>query len=308
VSVQDQRSGLESDGREGLRAQLHAMWSGVAAAWESNVAFIDARGAQVTERMLELTRPQPGERVLELGCGPGGPGLDAARLVAPEGEVVLSDVAPEMTSIASARAGALGLTNVTTRVLDLERIDEPDDSYDVVLCREGLMLVPDPVRAAAEIRRVLRPGGRVALTVWGPRARNPWLEVVFDSVSEQLGTPTPPPGVPHPFSLDDAGRLAGVLAEGGLGDLAVTELATPYQAASVEEWWARTSALAGPLARKLAALPDPAADALRARAAQAIRRYQTPTGLEIPGVCLIGATAAGFVRDGLVPIEEQPPR
>jgi ubiquinone/menaquinone biosynthesis C-methylase UbiE len=292
VSVQDRRSGSASDGLEGLRGQLRAMWSGVAGAWESNVAFIDARGAKVTERMLELTRPQPGERVLELGCGPGGPGLDAARLVAPEGEVVLSDVAPEMTSIASTRAAARGLTNVTTRVLDLERIDEPDDSYDVVLCREGLMLVPDPVRAAVEIRRVLRPAGRVALTVWGPRARNPWLGVVFDSVSAQLGTPTPPPGVPHPFSLDDAGRLSGILAAGGLGDLAVTELETPYQAASVEEWWARTSALAGPLARKLAALPDPVADALHARAAQAIHRYQTATGLEIPGVCLIGATAA----------------
>jgi ubiquinone/menaquinone biosynthesis C-methylase UbiE len=298
VNMQDRRSGLASDGREELRAQLRAMWSGVAGAWESNAAFLDARGVQVSQRMLELTQPQPGERVLELGCGPGGPGLDAARLVAPAGEVVLSDVAAEMTSIASARAAARGLTNVSTRVLDLERIDEPDDAYDVVLCREGLMLVLDPVRAAAEIRRVLRPSGRVALTVWGPRGRNPWLGVVFESVSEQLDTPTPPPGVPHPFSLDDAGRLAEVLCEGGLGDLAVTELDTPYHAASVEEWWARTSALAGPLARKLATLPDPAAHALRARAAQAISQYQTPTGLEIPGVCLIGATAAARPRPG----------
>jgi ubiquinone/menaquinone biosynthesis C-methylase UbiE len=95
--------------------------------------------------------------------------------VAPGGEVVLSDVAAEMTAIAAARAEARGLGNVRTRQLDLERIDEPDGSYDVVLCREGLMLVPDPARAAGEIRRVLRPGGRAALAVWGPRERNPWL-------------------------------------------------------------------------------------------------------------------------------------
>ena len=79
----------------------------------------------MTARMLELSQPQPGERVLELACGPGGPGLAAAPLVHPDGEVVLSDVADSMTAIAAARATALGLRNVTTRVLDLERIERP---------------------------------------------------------------------------------------------------------------------------------------------------------------------------------------
>ena len=194
-----------------------------------------------------------------------------------------------MTSIAAARAAALGLGNVTTRVLDLERIEEPSGSYDVVLCREGLMLVPDPARAAREIHRVLRPGGRVAIAVWGPRAENPWLAVVFDVVSDQLGTPVPPPGLPHPFSLDDADRLAGLLSQAGLCDVVVHELPLPYHAASVDEWWERTTALAGPLAQKLASLPDNAAHALRARAGEAIDAYRTPAGLEIPGVSLVAS-------------------
>ena len=70
---------------------------------------------------------------------PGGAGLAAAARVAPGGGVVLSDVAAEMTAIAAARAEVLGLSNVSTRELDLEHIDEPDHSYDAVLCREGLM-------------------------------------------------------------------------------------------------------------------------------------------------------------------------
>jgi len=288
------------EGREGERAEAAgvpmtsaristACWAAVAGAWGEHAAYVDARGASVSERMLELTLPRPGERVLELACGPGGPGLVAAERVAPEGEVVLSDVVPEMTSIAAARVEALGLTNVSTRVLDLERIEQPDGSYDVVLCREGLMLVPDPARAAREIRRVLRPGGRVAVAVWGPRERNPWLGVVFDSVSAQLGAPVPPPGIPGPFSLEDSGTLAGRLSGAGLSDVVVGEFPVPLRAASFEEWWARACALAGPLAQRLASLPDGAAQAIRAHAREAISFYETPAGLEIPGVALLAA-------------------
>jgi SAM-dependent methyltransferase len=291
-SVIEQRHG-ESGGRDGgvddLRAHLHGMWAGVAAAWGEHAAYIDTRGAEVSQRMLELTAPRPGERVLELACGPGGPGFGAARRVAPGGEVVVSDVVPEMTAIAAARAEALGLTNVTTRELDLERIDQPDGSYDVVLCREGLMLVADPARAAGEIRRVLRPGGRVALVVWGPRERNPWLGVVFDAVGEQLRAPVPPPGMPGPFSLEDSDRLAGLLSGAGLSEVVVGEIAVPLHAASFDEWWTRACALAGPLAQRLAALPEEAAQAIRARARGAISVYETPRGLEIPGVALLAA-------------------
>ena len=229
--------------------------------------------------------------MLELACGPGGAGLAAAVRVAAAGEVVLSDVAPEVTAIAAARAKALALTNVSTRELDLERIDEPDSSYDVVLCREGLMLVPDPARAAREIRRVLRPGGRVALSVWGPRDRNPWLGVVFDSVTAQLGVPMPPSAVPGPFALQDADQLAALLLDAGLAGAGVREVATPYSAASFEEWWTRTCALAGPLARRLTTLPAQTLEAIRTRAREAISAYETPSGLEIPGVCLIAGAA-----------------
>lgn len=161
------------------------------------------------------------------------------------------------------------------------------------------MLVPDPAAAVREIGRVLRPGGRVVITVWGLREENPWLGVVFDVVSDQLGTPTPPPGLPHPFSLTDAGELADMLSAAGLADVVVSELATPYHAASVDEWWERTAALAGPLAQKLAALSPAAAQALRHRAGEAIGGYQTPAGLDIPGVSLVAsARRPPTERDG----------
>jgi SAM-dependent methyltransferase len=265
----------------------------------STASYVDARGAAVTERLLELSAPGPGERVLELACGAGGVGLAAARLVGPTGEVVLSDVAAEMTAIASARADALGLGNVSTLALDLERIEQPDESYDVVLCREGLMFAVDPARAAGEIRRVLRPGGRVAVAVWGPRERNPWLAIVLDAVAAQIGKPVPPPGVPGPFSLQDSDRLAALLSGAGLGEVAVGELPVPLRAGSFDEWWARTTALAGPLAKVLGSLPDAAAEALRARVREAVRPYETSQGLDFPGVTLVAAARRPGALSGI---------
>jgi ubiquinone/menaquinone biosynthesis C-methylase UbiE len=272
-----------------LRAGLHRMWASVAPSWAEHANYLDERGAAITEQMLALTLPQHGERVLELACGPGSVGLAAAERVAPGGEVVVSDVVPEMTSIAAARAKAHGLENVVARVLDLEDIEEPDASYDVALCREGLMLVPDPARGAREIRRVLRSGGRVAVAVWGPRAQNPWLSLLFDVVSAQLGAPIPPPEIPHPFSLDDPDQLAGLLVDAGFSHVVVEAVPTPYYAASFDEWWNRCSSLAGPLAQRLAALPPPALHALRARARRAVVAYETPDGFEFPGVSLVAA-------------------
>jgi enediyne biosynthesis protein CalE5 len=274
---------------EQLRARVHSMWAAVAGSWGEHASYVDRRGADVTARMLELAAPAAGERVLELACGPGGVGLAAAGLVGPTGEVVLSDVAAGMTEIAGARAAALGLQNVHARVRDLEQIDEPDGSFDVVLCREGLMFAVDPARASREIARVLRPRGRVVIAVWGPRARNPWLGIVFDAASAQLDRPLPPPGVPNPFSLDAASRLVEVLRAGALEDVAVCEVPTPLRASSFEEWWRRTSGLAGPLTAVLDSLPETALQGLETRLRAAVSPYETPDGLELPGVTLIAS-------------------
>jgi SAM-dependent methyltransferase len=270
-----------------LRATLRGMWSAASASWAEHAAYVDRRQAAVAERMLALATPGPGSRVLELACGPGGLGLAAAPRVLPDGDVVLSDVVAEMTAIAARRAGELGLTQVSTTEHDLEKITEPDRSFDVVLCREGLMFAPDPARAAQEIARVLRPGGRVALTVWGPRERNPWLGLVFDAVGTTLGRPVPPPGVPGPFALSDAEHLAALFAEAGLVDVEVEEMSVPVRAPTFESWWTTTSTLAGPLATILAQLSPEALRALRGRLEHDVENYRTPAGLELPGVTLL---------------------
>jgi ubiquinone/menaquinone biosynthesis C-methylase UbiE len=278
------------DGEAQARRQhVHAMWAAVAARWAEHADYVDERVAAVTATMLERAAPQPGDVVLELACGPGGVGLAAAERVAPGGEVVVSDVVTEMTAIAAARAHERGLTNVRTAVLDLEAIDQADASYDVVLCREGLMFAVDPEQAGREAYRVLRPGGRIAVSVWGPRAQNPWLGVVFDAVTTQTGMPVPPPGMPGPFALEDRDRLCRILTAAGFGAVRVEEVPTPLRAPSFEAWWTRTASVAGPLATILAGLPAPAKEALTDRLRQAVAGYATPAGIELPGLVLLAS-------------------
>jgi SAM-dependent methyltransferase len=272
----------------GLRASLRAMWASAAPSWGEHADYVDTRGAAVADAMLDGAGLESGQRVLELACGPGGVGIAAAAMVGPTGEVVLSDVAPEMTAIAAARSKAAGLTNVTTREVDLERIDYPAASFDAVLCREGLMLVPEPATAVRECHRVLRPGGRGVFAVWGPRERNPWLGVLFDAVTAQTGLPVPPPGTPGPFSLEAPGALGDLLAGAGFAGTDVREIPSPVHASSIDKWWSVVPSLAGPIARVLGSLPDEVSAAIRARADAAMADFATPDGYELPGVSLVG--------------------
>jgi ubiquinone/menaquinone biosynthesis C-methylase UbiE len=279
----------QTDAQFSVRTHVHAMWAAVADRWADHADDVDQRVAAVTAAMLDRVALRPGDRVLELACGPGGAGLAAAERLGPDGEVVLSDVVAEMVAIAAARAADRGLANVRTAVLDLEEIDQPDGAYDVVLCREGLMFAVDPGRAGREVHRVLRPGGRAAISVWGPRARNPWLGLVFDAVTAQTGLMVPPPGAPGPFSLGDGDRLAEILAAAGFVAVQVEELPVALAAPSFEAWWARTSSVAGPLATILAGLPPVVTAGLVERLRGAVEPYTTAAGLELPGLVLLAS-------------------
>jgi SAM-dependent methyltransferase len=278
---------LETVTPDEVRAFVHGTWANVAAAWGTHADEIDQRAMAVTEQMIEMAQLGAGQRVLELASGPGGTGLAAADRVGTTGEVIISDIVPATVDSARRRAAARGYTNVTTAVLDLENIGQPDASVDVVLCREGLMLAVDPTRSAREMHRVLRPTGRAVVAVWASPDENPWLGLLLDAIREITGIVVPPPGMPGPFALADRQRLRRIFADAGFSDVTLLPVAAPLLAPSFDAWWARTLSMAGPVVGVLNGVDESTRGRLQDSLRLALARYESDGALRVPGLALV---------------------
>src|SRR5262249_10273734 len=148
-----------------------------------------------------------------------------------------------------------------------------DDSVDAVLCRFGLMLVPDMERASAETARVTRPGGRVVLAVWASPQVNPWITATGRAALELGLIERPDPDEPGPFRLADPDRLQAVVASGGLTIELVEEVGVTWVAESLDEWWETTRDTSRTVTTLLARLSVGEVSALRLRAESLLDEY-----------------------------------
>jgi ubiquinone/menaquinone biosynthesis C-methylase UbiE len=211
-------------------------WERAAEGWGRRAGDIRRFGMPVSAALIEQLDLQPGQRVLELAAGPGDTGFLAAELIRPGGVLVSSDAAEAMLEVARTRAAELGVDNVEFKRLELEWIDLPTASVDAILCRWGLMLSLDPAAALHEARRVLRPGGRIALAVWDEPGFNPWATVPTKALTS-LGHAEPPdPGAPGMFALASAQRLRDLLEGAGFGEVEVSAVEVQRKDASVEAY------------------------------------------------------------------------
>ena len=258
-------------------------WSAVAAAWDKyrDRLFSDVRS--VSDWLVEQIDPQPGQTVLDLAAGPGETGFLAAARLGGSGLLISSDFAPEM--VAAARRGARdrGLDNVECRVIDAQQIDLPDGSVDGVLSRFGLMLVPEQERAVAEVRRVLRQGGRFSYATWGPPERNPWI---FQIVVALLQSGVAPPGDAFApgglFSLSTLERNHSLASGAGFSDVIAEEITGAMRFDSVDEYWTHVTEVAGPVAELVGSLGREQIGAIRSTLEASLVPYERDGALELP--------------------------
>jgi len=246
-----------------IKATQRSVWGGVAGGWDKWYEELERHSRPINEWLCRAAKLSPGMRLLDLACGSGQPALSAALLVRPGGSVVATDIAPEMVDVTRRKAQAAGVDNLEARVMDMEEIDFPDASFDAVTCRWGFMFPPDPVKAMAESRRVLRPGGRLVAAVWDVPARNPWLSNIPQAVNQVQPAPPADPDAPGPFRLAEAGRLETLLRQAGFASVEVEQLPFVHVFDSLEAWWSYSVELAAPIRARFLALG--AADRERAK-------------------------------------------
>lgn len=269
-----------------------AVWERVAPAWRRHEDIIDTVSRPVTDWMIDRLGLRDGHVLLELGAGTGGAGLRAASSVE-LGRLILTDLSPTMVERARQRASEAGITSAECAVMSADSVDLDNGSVDAVLCRFVYMLLPDPAAALREARRVLRKNGRIALSVWGPLERNPWITLLGMAVMQHGEMPGPDPFGPGGlFSLSDASTLAKLVHEAGFEDVDVEEIGVSYRAADFDAYWTVQSEIAGPIAALLEDSPPETVASIRAAVEEATRPYSTEAGLDLPGIALAASARA----------------
>jgi ubiquinone/menaquinone biosynthesis C-methylase UbiE len=247
--------------------------------WQAQLA--DAQTA-----LLAAAALAPGEQVLDVACGTGLVTFDAARAVGPSGRVLGIDLSGGMIGAAQRQAASRSAADVGFARMDAEALDLPDASVDVALCALGLMYMPTPQLALREMRRVLRPGGRLALSVWGERSRCGW-SVVFDIVAAEVASEV----CPLFFRLGAHEALAGLCEETGFGAIAQRRIPTTLHYADADQA-CDAAFVGGPVALAWSRFDAQVRARVRARYAAAIEPWRHGAGFRVPGeFVLVTATA-----------------
>lgn len=239
---------------------------------------------------MDALSPQAGERILDIGCGCGQTTLELASRVGPAGAVTGVDISRPMLDAARGRL-------VTTRPgatqfleADAQTYAFPPGAYDAVFSRFGVMFFNDPPAAFANIRKALRPGGRLAFVCWRPYADNPWMREPMEAAEPFLPPAEPAdPLAPGPFAFADPERVRAILAGAGFHAIAAQPADVMIGGSDLDQS-VELAFNIGPLGRALRENPG-AADKVRDAVRTVLERYVTPDGLRMPSAVWI-VTAA----------------
>jgi SAM-dependent methyltransferase len=262
------------------------VWGAMAPGWERWRAQLQEALTPVREWLIAELAPQPGDTVLELGAGTGDTGFAAAAFLGGRGRLISSDLSPAMVEVARRRGAELGIENVDFRVIDAEQIELGADSVDGVLCQSGYMLTADPAAALSETRRVLRSGGRLALSVWGAPELNPWASIGGRILVERGHLPPPEPHAPGVFSMASAVRTRTLLKEARFTEVRTDEVTVRFAFDDLDAYERWVMDVAGPFAMVVRGLREREREQLKAQLGQAFAPFANERGYEIPGVAL----------------------
>jgi SAM-dependent methyltransferase len=262
-----------------FKEKQRAEWQRAAGGWRRwhDMLEADQAGGLVSATLVELARIEPGALVLDVGGGYGEPSLTAAAAVGSKGMVVCTDLSADMLAFARERASAAGLQNVEFVERDAEQLDFEPESFDAVISRATLMLLPDVAGTLARLHSFLRPGGRLAASVWGAPSAVQFAAAV-PVILEELELPPPPPGRPGMHALADPARLAELVSSAGFRDVRTETVSAVFETDTPDQFTQFLRDVAPPITRLVADRPADVQEHVWARVTQTWNRFLDSDG------------------------------
>jgi ubiquinone/menaquinone biosynthesis C-methylase UbiE len=269
-----------------------SLWSSseVAEHWQQDVARRRQDFADATQCMLEAAELGPGDHVLDIGAGTGDQSLLAAQKVGPSGSILATDLSAEMLGIAAQVAQQEGLATITTRVMNAEQLDLEDNTFDAVISRLALMLIQNRKQALREIRRVLKPGGKLAALVWSAPENNPLLALPLAIVSKYTKGATS--HSLHPLALSDPAVFERELTEADFSEVSTRPLAFQSHYPSLDAFMDSTASRL--TAGMIEHLSPQEQQQLLEEVRQAVSQFEGPDGFVAPAEMLLGVGTKRF--------------
>jgi SAM-dependent methyltransferase len=268
--------------------EVLAAWETSSQYWEKHQATIEKMFAPLTQALVSAADIRPGQFLLDIGGGSGEPALTLSRIVGDAGRVCYTDPAAGMVQTARHEAERRGSSNITFHQAPAERLPFPDNTFDLVVGRLSAMFFVDPESALREILRVTKPGGRIALLVWGAREFNPFFSVISEVLNQFVPAEAEDEDAPTAVRFAPPGKLVQVFRNAGVVE--VNETTVPLRIAhpmDIEEFWRLRTEMSDTFRSRLGQLGDEQLAAVKAATASAVSEYFNNGTMNFPAQVLI---------------------
>lgn len=255
---------------EEVIADQKQSWNKFSSGWQKWDLFIQNWLGPVGEAIIQKATLKSTDRVIDAATGTGEPGLSATKVVS-SGEVVGTDVAEEMIQVAEEKAKAKGITNYSAVVASTYDLPFEDNSFDAAISRFGVIFSPDMLADIKELKRVVKPGGKISAGAWAEKEKNQWATLVPKIIHEVMQMDPPPPDAPGIFRCNEPDSLSNIMKEAGLKDVDKIEVTGEFKVDSPEEYWKMMTEIAAPIVGALSKADEGTQEVIYKKAMEELR-------------------------------------
>lgn len=273
---------------EEIREQQRQSWNKFSPGWKKwdtlTMDFLKPMGDEI----IASLHPSGSQKILDIAAGTGEPGLTIATLLN-GGTVTITDLSEDMLLIAKENATARNIHNIETIACDVCDLPFSDNSFDAISCRFGFMFFPDMQLAANEMARVLKPGGKIATSVWNVAEKNFWVTAMMGTINKNMELPPPPPGAPGMFRCAQPGLVKGLFEKAKLKNITEKEVASKLNSGTVETYWNMMTEIGAPIVAALSKADDAMRQKIKTEVFELVRQKYHGTVAIDAGAIVISA-------------------